>query len=389
MNAYAVRIRRELHQYPEIGFDLPRTLALLRRELDAIGVPYTEEYGKSSIVATVNPEKSHFTVGIRADIDALPIHEKNEVEYCSRIDGQMHACGHDAHTAIALATLKEIYEERDSFDFRIKFLFQSAEEYAPSGAKLMAEDGVMDDIDCIVALHCDTGFSAGTIAITPYEQNAISDGFVLGFFGKSAHAGNQERGIDAIQMAVQAYTAIELMIAKEIAVKERVIFNAGTIQGGTANNIIAEQCSMYCTLRTWNEELAGKIIDKIKRIGESLASIAGGSFSFEPRKHYPIVYNDPILTERVRIAAAAVVGEEQVKNNRRAMGGEDFAYFAQRKSGCMFRLGVRNEKRGIVNGPHTDRFDLDEDALEIGVKIFKQFLADCGTEAALKKESNG
>ena len=158
---YIVKIRRELHEYPELEFDLPRTVALVKRELDSFGIEYTEKYGKSSIVATLNPEKSHFTIGIRADMDALPIKEATDLPFKSKIDGQMHACGHDAHTAILLDTCRRLCEMKDKIDCRVKFIFQAAEEYPPSGARLMVADGVMDDIDCVIGLHVNTDYEAG------------------------------------------------------------------------------------------------------------------------------------------------------------------------------------------------------------------------------------
>ena len=192
LNEYAVRIRRELHQVPELGLDIPKTLAILRRELDAIGIEYTEKYGKSSIVATMNPEKaSHYTIAIRADSDALPITEQTDVPFKSTIDGQMHACGHDAHTAILLTTLRELWPEREDIRCCVKFLFQPYEEAAPSGAKLMTEDGVTDTFDEIIALHVDTT-PVGSLRISEGMQGAISDGFYLDFKGKAAHAADQQ-----------------------------------------------------------------------------------------------------------------------------------------------------------------------------------------------------
>ncbi len=376
MNVYAQKIRRELHRFPEVGFELPRTLALLRRELDGMGVEYTEEYGKSSLVATVNPEKSHLTLAVRADMDALPMKETCDVPYKSEIDGQMHACGHDAHTAIALATLREINEMRDKIACRVKFVFQAAEEFAPSGAKLMAEDGVMDSIDAIVALHVDASYNTGEIGICAGPQNATSDGFVLEFFGKSAHAANQEQGIDALMMAVRAYTDIQFMISKELNANASVIFNVGSMHGGEANNIICDYAYMYCTLRTFTDEVAAYIIGKIKKIIASIADSAGGSARFVEKKHYPIVHNSPAVAAALSDAAKKVVGEENVLPRQRSHGGEDFSFFASLKPGAMFRLGIKNKARGIISAVHHSDFDIDEDALEIGVSIFKQFILD-------------
>ncbi len=374
--SYVINARRQLHMYPEIGFDLERTLAFLRSELDKIGVEYTEDYGKSSIVATVNPEKTNFTIGVRADTDALPIIEENDVPYKSRIEGQMHACGHDAHTAIALDTVRRIYEMRDQINCRVKFLFQSAEEYPPSGAKLMMQDGVMDDIDCIVALHCDSSYDVGTVALSSGPQSATSDGFLLTFKGTSAHAANQHKGVDAIMMAVRAYTDIQFMVAKEINAKNPIIFNVGSIHGGVANNIICDECTMYCTLRTHNQSDEEHIIDKIKKIIAGIAHSAGGSAEYVEKKHYPMVNNNKTVVEKLREAATKVIGEQNVLKNVQTMGGEDFSFFADKKPGAMYRLGIRNEERGIVIGVHNGKFDIDERALEVGVNVFIQFILD-------------
>ena len=385
IQSYATQIRRQLHMYPEIGFELPKTLELIRTELDKLGVPYTEQYGKSSIVATVNPHITAFTIGVRADMDALPVQEKNDVPYKSRIDGQMHACGHDAHTAIALATLKEIWDKREQIACRGKFLFQSAEEHAPSGAMLMAQDGVMDDIDCIVALHCQSTMDVGCVGVMAGEQNATSDGFTIDFYGKSCHVANQNNGVDAIMMAVRAYTDIEFMIAKEFDSQTSVLFNVGAFHGGDANNVIADHCSMYCSLRTQKDDVAAYAFDKIQRIIDAVASTVGGHATLTRHKHYPILVNDETVSNHILAAAEKVVGKAGIKPYRRSMGGEDFSYFAQRKPACMFRLGVRNEEKGIVHGLHQDRFDIDEAALEIGVRIFVQFILDHMYDRPLEK----
>ncbi|MBE6629978.1 MAG: amidohydrolase [Ruminococcaceae bacterium] len=376
MESYVVNLRRELHQHAEIGFDLPETLAILRRELDALGVPYTEQYGKSSIVATVNPEKSHFTIGVRADTDALPIEEQNDVPYRSCHKGIMHACGHDSHAAIVMETLRRVWAMREQIGCCVKFIFQAAEEYAPSGAMLMVKDGVMEDIDCIVGMHCDTNFPAGHLAITEGPQNATSDGFMLDFYGVSAHAARQHAGVDANVMALRAFMDIELMIAKEINAKKPVIFNVGAIHGGSANNIICDHCSMFCTLRTWEDGVAEYVLDKVKRIIEAVASTAGGSATFTLKKHYPIIQNDKKMTALFRAAGVKTVGEENMHENARGMGGEDFSYFANEKPGAFMRFGVRNEEKGYTIGVHNDRFMLDEDALEYGVRTFVQFILD-------------
>ncbi len=372
--SYVSEIRRTLHQYPEIGFDLPRTLALVRRELEAMGLPYTEAYGKSSIVATLNEEKSRFTIGIRADMDALPIVEKTKVPYKSKIKGQMHACGHDAHTAILLDTARRLVAMKDEINCRVKFIFQSAEEYPPSGAKLMAEDGVMDEIDCAVALHCEPSVHSGRVNMCAGPQNAVSNGFTLDFYGKSAHVVNQQAGVDAIMMAVKAYTAIEMAVAKEVPVKAPCVFNVGTIHGGESNNSICDHASMYCTLRTWDAALDAKMTKRIKDICSAVAKESGGRFKYTQKKYYPILNNDATMTALMHQAAADVIGADHIGLHGRGLGGEDFAYFAQIKPCCLFRLGVRNEAKECTYLLHQDKFNLDEDALEIGSSIFVRFV---------------
>lgn len=377
LNEYAVRLRRAFHRHPEIGFDLPCTLATVRQELKSMGVPFTEQYGRSAIVATIAPDHpTDFTIGIRADMDALPIDEVNEVPYRSEVPGVMHACGHDAHTAILLATAKELAAIRPELRCTVKCIFQPAEEYPPSGAKLMVESGVMQDIDCIVALHCDTKIPVGSVGLSAGAQGAISDGFYLDFYGKSSHVANQHKGIDAIAMAVRAYTALEMLIAKEVDAKDPVIFNVGAIEGGITNNIIADHCRMFCTLRTHREETEELLLNRMKEICEGTARTSGGQFTFTVSKHYPIVYNNAVLVEKMRQTAEKTIGKEQITGHPRSLGGEDFSYFSAQKPGMMFRLGVRNEEKGITAGAHHNNFDIDENALDVGVRMFVRFVLD-------------
>jgi amidohydrolase len=175
-------------------------------------------------------------------------------------------------------------------------------------------------------------------------------------------------------MAVRAYTDIEFMIAKEISAREPIIFNCGAIHGGVANNVICDHASMFCTLRTHSDETAKYVLDKIKRIGEAVAETAGGRFEYTHKKHYPTVYNDPEIEKKLRAVAAETVGGEFVVEKRRSMGGEDFSYLSNEKPGCMFRLGVKNAERGIVHGLHTDLFDIDESALDVGVSMFVNYV---------------
>ncbi len=377
---YVVEMRRKLHEYPEIGFELPRTLELVRGELERFGVEYTEKYGKSSIVGILNPEKTNYTIGIRADMDALPILEKNDVPYKSKIDGQMHACGHDAHTAILLDTVRKLSEIKDEINCRVMFVFQASEEAAPGGAHLMVNDGLMDEIDCIVALHVSPAKDKGVVALIEGPRNSISNGFHLHFYGKSAHVASQEKGVDAIIMACKAIIAIEMMLAKEIGAKECCFFNIGAIEGGKTQNVISDHCYMQCTLRSWDEATDRKVEERIRKIIAAVAMESGGKSEFVQVKHTPYVNNDIELTKRVKSVIASVIGEENVVGHNRGMGAEDFSHYGKCKPACMFNLGVRNESKGYTSSIHQDTFMLDEDALSIGSDIFVEFV---------KKESEG
>ncbi len=371
---YIVEMRRKLHECPEIGFDLPKTLATVKGELEKFGVKYTEEYGKSSIVGVINEEKSDYTIGIRADMDALPIIEKNDIPYKSKIEGHMHACGHDAHTAILLDTVRRLAEIKDQIGCRVMFVFQAAEEYAPGGARLMVEDGVMDEIDCMVALHVDPVYECGKIAISSGPNNAISNGFYLDFYGTSAHVANQQSGVDAIIMATKAIIAIEMMMAKEISAKDCCVFNVGAIKGGETNNVICNHCNLFCTVRSWSEEADKKITDRIKKIIEAVAMESGGKAVYTESKYYPYVDNDAALTEKMNSAIAAVIGEENIVERSRVMSAEDFSYFGKYKPACMFELGIKNESKGCTASLHQDTFQIDEDALKIGSDVFLEFV---------------
>ena len=381
MESYVVALRRELHENPEIGYDLEKTLSILRRELDAIGVEYTEKYGRSSIVATINPEKTSFTIGVRADIDALPIEEKTDVPFKSKNPGKMHACGHDAHAAMAMNALRKLYAMRDELNCRVKFIFQACEETTPPGASLLVRDGVMDDIDCIIGQHVEITEPSGVIDVSTDDVTAISIAFNLKFYGRRDHALRQYNAIDAIMMAVNAYNSIEMMMSKNIDGREVLIFNVGKIEGGQARNIVAAECEMECTIRSLSTEMADIAIKRIKEIGEATAAAWGGRFEFIPIVHLPKIVNDRVIADRVVAAARAVVGEANVTYTTKAdreknLGGEDFSFYLEKKPGCMFHTGIRNEAKGCIYGGHTDTYKLDEDVLEPASDIIVRFVLD-------------
>ncbi len=375
-DAYIIGIRRELHKHPEIGFDLTNTIAVVKRELDAMGIEYTEKYGKSSVVATINPEKDSLTIGIRADMDALPVNELNEVDYMSEIPGKMHACGHDAHTAMLLGTAKALNEIKDQLTCRVKLLFQPSEEGPYSGAEYMVQDGVMDEIDIILGQHIENWLQAGTVGVCPEMCMASNRPFKIEFFGKSTHGTLPHNGKNALAMAVRAYNGINQMQVTELDPFAQRVCTMGKLQAGATGNVIPDYAVIEGTIRTYDMDLDKYLITRIEQISKNAAEEAGGTAKVEAPVCYPFLYNNPVLAERWKGTAAKIVGEENVVPMRTKLSSEDFAFYLTKKPGLFFRLGTYNEEKGCVGMPHTNKFQLDEDALKTGSSICVQFVID-------------
>ena len=374
-NEYIKQLQHELHRIPELGFDLPRTVAVVKRELDKIGIEYTEKYGKSSIVADLNPEKTNFTIAIRADMDALPITEQSGVEYSSEIEGQMHACGHDAHTAILIATVKTLFEMKDEINCHVRFIFQPSEECPTSGAKMLVENGVMEGVDVIIGLHVG-GCKSGQMGICSGASMAASRPFKLEFFGKSTHAATPHNGNDAIAAAVRAYTSIKLMTSTELTPLERFICSICKINGGTTQNVIADYAEMQGTIRSFNMDVDKYIIGRIESIAEGIKRETGVDYKLTTHLKSGVVYNDPKISAKILEAQKKVVGEENIATIAVRLGGEDFAFYGEKAPAAFFRLGVLNEEKGCVAQAHNSHFKVDDDVLHLGAETFVQFVLD-------------
>jgi len=371
---YIIRVRRELHKVPEIGFDLPKSLAILRRELDAIGIPYTEEIGKSCIIATLNEGVGSKTIAIRADFDALPIQEETGLEFASTHPGKMHACGHDTHAAMLLGTAKALKAMEKDIKCCVKFIFQSAEEIL-GGAKTICETGFMDSVDEIISCHITSDTPTGIVKINRNCNSACSRGFKLHLYGKSSHVARPDRGVDAIAMAVRVYDGIQFLRAREMNPIEPVIIGVGSIHGGTVNNIVCDHVVMDVSVRTQHTELDNHIYERIRHIAESVAEDMGGRAVLETYKYTPALRNDPEITDAMETAARKVVGPENIQPKKDSMGGEDFAYYLQHKPGCMINLGVMDVDRPYYPG-HNGKLYIDDDALDVAPKVFVQYVLD-------------
>lgn len=373
---YILALRHEIHEYPELRFDLPRTLAVVRRELDALGIPYTEKYGKSSIVGYLNPDCKDFTIGIRADMDALPLTEKTDLPYASKIPGVMHACGHDAHTAMLLGTAKALKALEEQLKCRVLLVFQACEEGSESGAREMVNDGLMDEIDMIIGMHIENWLEAGTVGVGEGACMAASHPIHIEFFGKTAHASLPQSGANALAMAVNTYNGINTMLATRIDPFAKYICCVGQLTAGHTDNVIPDYAEMKISLRTYDVALESFIVENIRSLAENAAAVQGGTVIFHHETKALPVINHPVVRQAVLDAAEKVVGAENIAPMPIKMSSEDFSFFVDKKPGAFIRLGTRNAAKGCVTLPHNNDFMLDEDALDIGSRVCVQFVLD-------------
>lgn len=373
---YIIALRRELHRHPELAFDLPMTLALVRRELSTLGISYTEKYGQSSITAYINPECKGFAIGIRADMDALPLTEKTGLPYASEHTGRMHACGHDAHTAMLLGTARALKAVEDELACKVVLIFQACEEGELSGARRMVDDGIMDEVDVILGMHVENWLEHGCMGICPGVSMAASHPLHIEFFGRTAHAALPQSGANALAMAVNTYTGIQTMLATRMNPFDQYVCCVGMLEGGKTDNVIPDYAHMKISLRTYDTAVESFIVENIRRIAENAAAEQYGTMVMhEETKALPMV-NHPVITQRALVAARAIVGEDNIAAMPKKLSSEDFSFYLNRKPGAFIRLGTRNEEKGCTTLPHNNDFMLDEDALEIGSKVCVQFVLD-------------
>ena len=374
-----VRIRRQLHMYPELKWDLPMTAALVKEELDKYGVSYvSDQYGPNTIVATINPEKAHFTIGIRADMDALPILENNhDKPYRSKHDGIMHACGHDAHTTMLLGAARALSAIRDQITCRVKLLFQPCEEGRPSGARTMCEHGVMQDIDCIIMCHVNCVDGVHVISSNPATTNCASVAWKIELGGKGAHVAAPHWGVDALAAGVKIYNGIQLMISREVDPFDTCVLSVTCMHAGETVSSNAARCVMEGSLRCLHDKTLLWAQKRLEKLAKAVAEECGVtwtlSWSGDP---LPSAHNDPAMYESFVQSARKVVGDERVILLPPSPGAEDFAYYEKEKPGLLFGLGMRNEEKGACAPAHNKDWDIDEDALETGVRVFVQFVLD-------------
>jgi amidohydrolase len=364
--------RRHLHANPELSYLEFQTAAFVKEKLENLGIMTIEQKattGCSALIEGKNPTKK--VIALRADMDALPIIEANDVPYKSRNPGVMHACGHDAHTASLLGAAKILQEVKDQFEGTIKLIFQPGEEVAPGGASFMIRDGVLENPrpSGIIGQHVMPFIPTGKVGFRQGLYMASADEIYITVKGKGGHAAMPESLIDPVLIASHMIVALQQVVSRAASPKIPSVLSFGRVEALGATNVIPNEVKIQGTFRTLNEDWRAKAHQKMLQIAHGIVEGMGGELDFEIRKGYPFLQNDPEMTARASAAAKAYLGDENVLDLDIWMAAEDFAYYSQVIDGCFYRLGTRNEAKGIISGVHTPTFDIDEDALEIGAGL--------------------
>ncbi|WP_242923541.1 M20 metallopeptidase family protein [Pontibacter liquoris] len=366
-----VQVRRHLHANPELSFEEHNTAAYVEQVLTGYGLQPQRMAG-TGVVAMLegrNPGKK--TIALRADLDALPIVEANEVNYRSKNKGVMHACGHDVHTASLLGAARILQELRNDFEGTVKLVFQPGEEKFPGGASLMIREGVLQNPAPagIIGQHVFPLLPAGKVGFRSGMYMASADEIYITVKGKGGHAAMPEMNVDPVLIASHLIVALQQIVSRHASPKVPTVLSFGKVEAKGATNVIPNEVKLEGTFRTMNEVWRKEAHQRIRKLAEGLCESMGGSCDIDIKNGYPFLQNDPELTAIARAAAVAYLGEENVTDLDLWMGAEDFAYYSQQVPACFYRLGTRNEARGIVAGVHTPTFDIDETALETSIGL--------------------
>ena len=364
--------RRRLHQKPELGFEEQLTAEFIQRKLEAWNIPYQAGIAKTGVVATIDSGSPGKVLAIRADMDALPVQEANEVPYKSQHEGKMHACGHDGHTAIALGTAYYLSQHRDRFTGTVKIIFQPAEE-GPGGAKPMIEAGVLrnPDVDAIIGLHLWNNLPLGTVGVRPGALMAAVECFRATVIGKGGHGAMPDQTVDSIVVASQIVNALQTIVARNVNPLDSAVVTVGEFKAGTALNVIADTANLSGTIRYFNPELETLIGDRIDAIIAGVCQMHGADYKLDHWQLYPPTINDSAIADLVRSVAMEVVETPVgVVPECQTMGGEDMSFFLNEVPGCYFFLGSANPEKQLAYPHHHPRFDFDEAALGMGVEMF-------------------
>jgi amidohydrolase len=363
--------RRDIHMHPELSFQEYRTARFVADRLAEMGIEAQVGVGKTGVVARIG--EGHPAIGIRADMDALPIQETNDVPYASQTPGVMHACGHDAHTAILLGVARILNEMKDRPAGEIRLLFQPSEEdedtEGKSGATRMIEDNALEELDAVIALHVSSGAPAGKIRINEGYASAAVDSFDAVIIGEGCHGAHPDTGIDPIYILAQVINAIHGIRARRIDPVLPAVISIGSVHGGSANNVIPDRVTLNGTIRSFDEETRSKLWEELQR-AFGIARTLGGDYEIKYTRGYPSMYNDPEVAGTIRSVATEMLGTNGIYEEPAGMGAEDFSYMQQKAPGAMFNLGAKYDD---FNRPHhSPIFNINEESFPVGAAILAE-----------------
>ena len=368
-----IEIRRTLHQYPELGFEETNTSKFIKDFLTREGIEF-KEFAGTGVCGVIKGTKegvNNKVIGLRADIDGLPMQDKKSCSYASKVTGKMHACGHDGHTTILLGVAKLLNKNKDKFNGIVKLIFEPAEE-TTGGARVMIEEGVLTNptVDVMCGLHVEETLDAGMIMVRRGTVNAASNPFNITIKGSGGHGAYPDTAIDPIVMASHVVTSLQSIVSREIKPVNPTVVTIGSIHGGTAQNIIPNEVKLGGIIRTMTNEDREFAKVRLKEIVNGICTTFRGSAEIEIEESYPCLYNDDNMVKILEDSAKNIIGAENVKVQKNPkLGVESFAYFANEVPSVFYFLGIRNEAKGIIHPAHNSLFDIDEDALPIGVAI--------------------
>ncbi len=363
-----VAVRRHLHQNPELSFQEHATSALIKKQLQAIGITDIVSVAETGLLATIQGKKSENPVLLRADIDALPIHEKNRLSFTSKNEGVMHACGHDAHTASLLLCAKILFELKDDLKDDIILLFQPGEEVMPGGASLVMKEKAYQALGSLphIGQHVRPDIPVGKIGFRSGKFMASMDELFLTVKGKGGHAAMPENTIDPVLIASHIIVAAQQLVSRRASPKTPSVLSFGKVVADGAINVIPDEVHIEGTFRTLDETWRKEALLKLEKLVTSMAEGMGGTCELKINHGYPHLINDSRLTEKLMENAKSYLGAKNVIELDQWMAAEDFAYYSQKNPASFYMLGVGNIGKGITSGLHTPTFNIDESALEIG-----------------------
>jgi amidohydrolase len=366
-----IEVRHHLHAHPELSYQEFETSKLVQQQLRSFGIDY-EIKAQTGVVGLIKGKNAdRRIIALRADMDALPITEENNIPYKSKTDGVMHACGHDVHTSCLLGAAKILNELRNDWEGTVKLIFQPGEEKNPGGASLLIKEGVLENPkpSAIFGLHVHPGLNTGKMSFRGGKVMASADELYMTIKGKGGHAASPHLCVDPILIASHLIIALQQVISRNNNPHNPSVLSITAINGGTTTNVIPDEVKLKGTFRAMNEEWRFKAHDLIRKMATDLVSSMGGKIDLLIDVGYPSVYNNEALNELAMEKASEFIGKNNVEETEKRMGAEDFGYYSQQIPGCFFRLGVMNKEKGITSGVHTPTFNIDESAIETGIGI--------------------